>query len=105
MTTRVLQMDLALAPSDIGGLSGYDSARVLLRYGRRVVSEVSVPIEDGVVTRAAVTAALNEDRAARARLSERIVEEHLIRPVLRRRGRSSFARATVPSCFVVASSR
>ena len=81
MTTRVLQMDLALAPSDIGGLSGYDSARVLLRYGRRVVSEVSVPIEDGVVTRAAVTAALNEDRAARARLSERIVEEHLIRPV------------------------
>lgn len=79
LTTRVLQLDLA-APADVGGLEAYDRARVLLRYGRHVVSEVYVPVHDGVVTSASVLAELNRDRSARARLSGLIVEEHLIRP-------------------------
>jgi len=81
MTTRVLQMDLAGPLSDVGGLSGYPSARVLIRYGSRMVSQVDVPVNDGVVAASAVTAALNKDRAARRRLSGLILEEHLIRPV------------------------
>ena len=79
MTTRVLQVDLA-APADISGLEAYEGARVLLRYGKHVVSEVHVPVRDGVVTSASVLAELNRDRFARARLSGLIVEEHLIRP-------------------------
>ncbi|HLW17480.1 MAG TPA: glycosyltransferase [Actinomycetota bacterium] len=80
MTTRVLQLDLAAAPSDVAGLEAYDGARVLVRYGSHVVGEVYVPVREGTVTAASVSAALNGDQAARARLSAIIVEDHVIRP-------------------------
>src|SRR5579864_306644 len=76
MTTRVLQLDLAAAPSDVAGLEAYDGARVLVRYGSHVVGEVYVPVREGTVTAASVSAALNGDQAARARLSAIIVVDN-----------------------------
>jgi GT2 family glycosyltransferase len=80
MTTRVLQVDLAAAPSDVMGLDAYDGARVLVRYGRHVVGEVYVPIRNGVVAASAVAAELNRNEDARERLSGILVQDHVIRP-------------------------
>jgi glycosyltransferase involved in cell wall biosynthesis len=77
MTTRVLEIDLAERVDDQTGLSGYDRARVVLRYGRRVVGDVFVAIEDGLLLASDIRIAANEDTGVRERISQTIIEEHL----------------------------
>jgi glycosyltransferase involved in cell wall biosynthesis len=76
MTTRVLEIDLAERVDDQTGLSGYDRARVVLRYGRRLVGDVFVPIEEGLLLASDIRIAANENTGVRDRISQTILEEH-----------------------------
>jgi len=78
MTTRVLQVDLAGPLADATGLAGYERARVVLRYGRRVVGEMVLPVKGGAVSSATIVAELNRDEPLRSRLSQVIVDEGML---------------------------
>jgi GT2 family glycosyltransferase len=52
--TKILEIDLATAHDDVGGLDGYPSALVLVRWHGRTVGAVDLPVADGRIARAAV---------------------------------------------------
>lgn len=88
MSTRVLQVDLTARISDQIGLGGYERARVLLRYGPRVIGEVRVPIEDGLLLAADIHSAANSSHEVRDRVSHMILEHQLSRGESRSRSPS-----------------
>jgi GT2 family glycosyltransferase len=86
--TRVLQVDLAGRFVDQAGLGDYRCARVLLRYGVRVIGVVDVPIEEGLLLASDIRIAANESPEVCERLQQVVVEEYLIRDIPRATTRS-----------------
>jgi GT2 family glycosyltransferase len=78
VSARVLQVDLAHEIIDRVDVAGYERARVLLRWGRRVVGAVDVPITQGVLRSSDIRSALAKDVAVRDRLAEILIEERLL---------------------------
>ncbi|HEX3159149.1 MAG TPA: glycosyltransferase [Gemmatimonadaceae bacterium] len=46
---KIVNVDLAAGPRAVGGLHGYDAAVVVLRWERRVLGRVRVPVRDGEI--------------------------------------------------------
>lgn len=78
MTTRVLQADLAEGFADRSDLARYAKARVLVRYSGRVVGEVMVPIEHGVLSASTIRLAAMRDEQVRERISDVVIDRRLM---------------------------
>jgi len=77
MKTCVLEVDLARRVADRAGLGGYDRARIVLRYGHRVIGEVTLPVEEGLLLGSAIQIAVNDSKDLSRRLSATILEERI----------------------------
>ena len=110
MKTRVLDVDLAGKVEDQAGLGGYDRARIVLRYGRRVLGDIVLPVEEGLLLGSSIRIAVNESRELSRRLSGIILEERVtatrVRPplpswslVICTRDRAEYLRSCLGSLF------
>ena len=76
MPTAVLDFDLQQLPYEIKGLDGYERALILIRWGRRPINKITLPVIDGRLDPVMLHAAIVNQ------LSERDLWDHFVRDFL-----------------------